>query len=89
MREEECRERLYLLSRFFDDWIVGFRQSKSKSPSSLQELQVETGNREFRRTSRGRSSPTLVNFYLKGFVVMSCPKGNVWLHFEPWEVALG
>ena len=37
---------------------------------------------------RGRSSLTLVIFYLKGCVVVSCPKGDVWLHFELWEVAL-
>ena len=27
-------------------------------------------------------------FYLKGCVVVSCPKGDVWLHFELWEAAL-
>ena len=21
-------------------------------------------------------------------VMVSCPKGNVWLHFEPWEAAI-
>ena len=35
-----------------------------------------------------RSSPTLVIFYLKGCVVVPCPKGNVWLNFEPWEATL-
>ena len=39
-------------------------------------------------TSRGRSYSTLVIFYLKGCVVVSCPKGDVWLHFELWEAAL-
>ena len=54
---------------------------KKKSASPCKEFQVETRNREFRQTSRGRSSPTFVIFYLKGRVVVSCPKGNVWLHF--------
>ena len=44
---------------------------------------------EFRQTSKSRSSPNLVIFYLKGCVVVSCPKGNVWLHFEPWEATTG
>ena len=59
-----------------------------KSVSPLKEFQVETENDEFRQTSRGRSSPTFVIFYLKSCVVVSCPKGNVWLHFEPWEAVV-
>ena len=70
-------------SRFSDDRIVGFMRSKRESPFSRQELQVETRNGEFRQISRGRSSHTLVIFYLKGCVAVSCLKGNVWLHFEP------
>ena len=64
------------------------RQIKKKSVSPRKEFPVETGNREFRQTPRGSSSPILVIFYLKGCVVVSCPKGGVWLHFEPREVTL-
>ena len=81
-RRRKQRERLYIFSRFSDDRTVGFRRSKRESLSSRQELQVEIGNGEFRQTFRGRFSPTLIIFYLKGCVVVSCPKGNAWLHFE-------
>ena len=77
------RERGFIFSlEFPDDRTDGFRQSKRKSPSSRQELQVETGNGEFRQTSRSSSSPTLVIFYPKGCVAVSFPKGDVWLQFE-------
>ena len=39
---------------FSDNRTVGFRQSKRKSLSSRQEVQVEIGNGEFRQTPRGR-----------------------------------
>ena len=64
------RERLYLLSRFLGDRIGGFKRSKKKSSSSRQGLRIETGVGEFQQTPRGRSSPTLVIFYLKGCVVV-------------------
>ena len=38
--------------------------------------------------SRCRSPLTLVIFYLKSCVVVFCPKGDVWLHFELWEADL-
>ena len=59
-REEEVeREALYIVSRFFGDWTVGFHRSKRESYFSRRELQVETGNWEFRQTSRVRGfSPT-------------------------------
>ena len=75
------REKLHLLSRFPGDWSDGSRRSRKKNASPHQEFQVETGNGEFQQTSRGRSPPSLVIFYLKGCVVVSFPKGNVWLHF--------
>ena len=86
--EKARREKLHLLSKFPGDRTGGFRRIKKKSASPRQELQVETGNGEFRQTPRGRSSATLVTFYPKGCVVVFCPKGNVWLHFELWEVTL-
>ena len=86
---KKLRERTSTFSLgFFGDRTGKFWRSKKKSASPHRELQVETRNGEFRQTPRGRSSPTLVILYLKGCVVVSCPKGNVWLHFEPWEAAL-
>ena len=67
------RERLHILSKFPGDWTGGFRRSKRKSSSSQQGLRIETGIEEFRQTSRGRSSPTLVTFYPKGCVVVVLP----------------
>ena len=65
-RERGKREKLHLLSSFFDDRIVGFRRSKRESSSSRQELQVETRIGEFRQTPRGRGlSPTCFNSRLK------------------------
>ena len=60
------REKLHLLSSFSGNRTVGFRRSKRESSSSRQELQVETGIREFRQTPRGKSfSPTLFNHCLR------------------------
>ena len=40
-KEEEMRsEKLHLLSRFYGDWTVGFRQSKRQSLSTRRELCV-------------------------------------------------
>ena len=64
-----------LLSRFPGNRTGGYRWSKKKSASPCRELRVETGNGEFQQTPRGRYSPTLVIFYLKGCVVVSYPKG--------------
>ena len=89
-REAEIleREKLHLLSRFLDDRTDGSRWIKKKSASPRKEFLVETRNGEFRQTPRGRSSPTSVILYPKGCVVVSCPKGDVWLHFEPREATL-
>ena len=70
------------------DRTGGSQRIKKKSVSPGKEFLVETGNREFRQTPRDKSSPTLVIFYPKGCVVVSCPKGGVWLHFELREVTL-
>ena len=57
----QLRERSSTFSLgFSDDRIGGFRQSKKKSASLRRKLEVETENGEFRQTSKGRSSPTLV-----------------------------
>ena len=88
-REEEILVReAPPLSSFPSDQTDSSRWIKKKSASPSKEFLVETGNGEFRQTPRGRSYPTLVIFYPKGCVVVSCPKGSVWLHFEPREVTL-
>ena len=63
VRERE-RERLYLLSRFSDDRIIVFRQSKRKSSSLRQGLCIETGVGKFRQTPRGRG------FLLLGLILI-------------------
>ena len=61
-KRELEREKLYLLSKFPDDRIGGFRQSKRESSSSRQVLCIKTRIREFRQTLRGRGfSSTLLN----------------------------
>ena len=59
-KEEEKRsENLHLLSRFYGDWTIGFRQSKRQSSSTRRELRVGTRIRGFIQTLRGRGfSPT-------------------------------
>ena len=37
---------------------------------------------------RGRGFSYSGSFSFKGFLVVSCPKGNVWLQFEPREITL-
>ena len=37
---------------------------------------------------RGRGFSYTDSFAFKGRVVVSCPMGNVWLQFEPWEITL-
>ena len=37
---------------------------------------------------RGRGFSYSGSFAFKGRVVVSCPKGNVWLQFEPREITL-
>ena len=79
---------LHLLSSFPSDRTGGSRRIKKKSASPSREFPVETGNEEFRQIPIGRYSLTLVIFYPKGCVVVLFPKGNVWLHFEPWEATI-
>ena len=50
-------EKLHLLSRFYGDWTVGFRQSKRKSSSTLRELCVGTRFWGFRQTPKVRGFP--------------------------------
>ena len=73
LKREFERERLHLLSKFLRNHTSGFKRSKRKSSSSKQKLRIETGIGEFRQTPRSRSSPTLVNFYPKGCVVVVLP----------------
>ena len=46
-KEKRKREKLYLLSKFSDDWTGSLRRSKRESSSSRQELRTETGIEEF------------------------------------------
>ena len=68
---------------FVEDSSEEFRKSRV---SSLESVHGTSYSNFY--ALRGRYSPTLVILYLKSCVVVSCPKGDVWLHFEPWEAAL-
>ena len=47
-------EKLKLLSKIYDNRIVGFRRTKRENRSTHQELRVGTKILEFRQTPRGR-----------------------------------
>ena len=65
-KKEKMSKKLHLLSRIYEDRVVGFRQSKRQSSSTQRELHVGTRNRGFFQTPRGRGfSHTLVIFCLR------------------------
>ena len=64
VKRKRKREKLPLLSRFFGNPTVDVRRSKRQSRPPQRELQVETGNWEFRQTPRGRG------FLLLGLILV-------------------
>ena len=65
-KKEKRSEKLHLLSRIYEDWIVGFLRSKRQNSSMQRELRVGIRIRGFRQTLRGKGfSHTLVTFGLR------------------------
>ena len=64
--EGKMSEKLYLLSKIYGDWVVGFHRSKRQSSFARRNLHVDTKIWGFHQTPRGRGfSPTLVNLDLR------------------------
>ena len=64
--EGKWSEKIYLLSKIYEDRAVGFCRSKRQSSSMRRELRVGTRIWGLRQTPRGRGfSPTLVIFCLR------------------------
>ena len=58
-----------LLSKIYENRIVGFRWSKRKSRSTHRELRVGTKILEFRQTPQGREFSYLDYFLLKSHLM--------------------
>ena len=54
-----------LLSRIYENWTVGFRQSKRQNRSTHQELRMGNKILEFRQTPQGKEFSYLGYFYSK------------------------
>ena len=62
-------EKLKILSKIYENWIVDFRGRKSQSRSTHQELRVDTKILEFRQTLQGREFSYFEYLYPKGHLI--------------------